>query len=143
MTAAGITTDPGPRAESALFSRYLLGVNAPPHLSERYDAACARLFPEPPAPADAALLSFARRHPWSIAPLDAAAALIRPGSLLRRKILVMAAILETTPDHADRFLPKARPVPALLLTIVWVGITSVVYAAIGLPLIYLAQRARV
>jgi hypothetical protein len=38
--------------------------------------------------------------------LDAVLALLRPQSLLRARLLVMAAILETTPAHAADFLPR-------------------------------------
>jgi hypothetical protein len=138
----GVETDPGSHSEGKVFARYLLGVDLQPHLAERYAEACRCLFQEPPAAADAALVRFATGHSWSIAPLDAATALFRPDALLHRKILVLAAILEATPDHADRFLPKSKPLPSLLLTIAWVGISSAISIAIGLPLMLLAQRAR-
>jgi hypothetical protein len=127
-------------AEAVLFARYLVGVDPPGALVERYDRACATLFPDPPTRDDAAVLAFALRHPRSIPALDAACALLRPGALLRRKILVMTAVLETTPDGAATFLPRARSPIGLALTIIGVGATAVVHTAAGLVVLYLAQR---
>lgn len=132
---------PAPAAESVIFSRYLIGVTASAELSDRYALACAALFPEPPSAPDAALVAFALRHPRWIAALDAAAALVRPGALLRRKILVMAAILETTPRHADLFLPRAQSPFGFFLTVMRVGVASAWRAAVGLLLLAVAQRA--
>ncbi len=42
---------------------------------------------------------------------DAGLALVRPSSVLRRKLLVMVAILEASPDFADQFLPRRLPPP--------------------------------
>jgi hypothetical protein len=42
---------------------------------------------------------------------DAGLALLRPSSVLRQKILVMVAILETSPRFADYFLPRRCPLP--------------------------------
>src|SRR5438046_9346229 len=106
---------PALEAEARLFTRYLVGRPPPAELVDRYRAANAAIFTEPVAREDAALVAFARRHPWSVSLLDAASGLLRPGSLLRNKILLMAAILETSPAFAAELLPRdARP-PRLLL----------------------------
>ena len=91
----------------------------------------------------AALVAFARRHPWSVSLLDAASGLLRPGSLLRNKILLMAAILETSPTFADEFLPRdARPL-GLLLALVAHGTVAVARAALGAVVYAAAIRSRV
>jgi hypothetical protein len=131
-----------PTTEAIVFSRYLVGVHPSPEHAARYARACATLFPDPPSAQDASLVAFALRWPWFLGPLDAASALIRPGSLLRRRILVMAAILETTPEHAEKFLPRARSPLGVLWTIAHVGVTSIAQAAVGVPLLALATRAR-
>jgi hypothetical protein len=51
------------------------------------------------------MLRSRRRMAWA----DAGLALVRPSSVLRRKLLVMVAILEASPDYADQFLPRRCP----------------------------------
>ena len=130
-------------AEARLFARYLVGRPPPAEQVERYRAANAAIFTEPVAREDAALVAFARRHPWSVSLLDAASGLLRPGSLLRNKILLMAAILETSPAFADEFLPRdARPL-GLLLALVAHGTVAVARAALGAVVYAAAVRSRV
>src|SRR5436190_1407965 len=89
-----------------------------------------------------ALVAFARRHAWSVSLLDAASGLLRPGSLLRNKILLMAAILETSPAFADEFLPRdARPL-RLLLALLAHGTLAVARAALGAVVYAAAVRSR-
>lgn len=128
-------------AECRLFTRYLLGAEPRVGLVERYAAAHRHLLPdagEPPCRE----LGFVRRHPRSLPFLDAALGLGRTQSLLRRKIYLMAAILETSPDHAGFFLePPATPARALA-TLAWCGLATAARLAIGLPLLLLARRPR-
>lgn len=131
---------PGPHAEAVLFSRYLLGQDPPPELADRYAAACAHLFPTHPSPADAAILAYALAHPRALPALDSAAALLRPGSLLRRKVLVMAAVLEATPAGAEHFLPRARTLSGLTSLLFRTAVSAAWNLALGIPLLWLAQR---
>ncbi|HYY06513.1 MAG TPA: hypothetical protein VE997_08040 [Candidatus Limnocylindria bacterium] len=129
-------------AEAHLFARYLVGRPPPAELVERYRAANAAIFTEPVARQDAALIAFARRHPWSVSLLDAASGLLRPGSLLRNKILLMAAILETSPAFADEFLPRdARPL-GLVLALLAHGTVAATRAALGAVVYAAAVRSR-
>jgi len=128
------------RDEAALFSRYLLRTDPAPDVVERYADACDRLFPGPPSAADGALVAYARRHPRLLPSLDAAAAILRPGALLRRKILVMAAILEATPGGAEHFLPRANTRAGLAWLLISTGAAAVAHVALGVPLLWLAQR---
>ena len=59
------------------------------------------------AAAEDPLVAFARRHPWTVGPLDAATSVLQPGGVLHAKVLTMAAILETSPAFADEFLPRS------------------------------------
>jgi hypothetical protein len=130
-------------AEARLFARYLVGSPPPPELVARYRDASRVLWPTGPGPHDAARLAFVRRHPWSVGPLDAAAALLDPGGQLRGRILVASAILETTTVHADDFLPRTLPVPALLWRLIACGTVAVAQAVAGVALWPLTGRARV
>jgi len=69
--------------------------------------------------------------------LDAASGLLRPGSVLRSKILVMAAILEASPAFADDFLPRAVHPVALFGQLALHGSLVVVRALLG-PLVWAA-----
>lgn len=93
------------RAEAIQFSRYLIGAEPTEELIARYCAACAILLTAPPPASDRKILAFARAHPWSIALFDASTG-ASPGSLFRKKLLVMMALLETTP----RFVEQTSPV---------------------------------
>lgn len=129
--------------EARVFARYLVRTEPSPELTARYADAMAALFPEPPAPADAALVRFACDKPWSVPFLDAAAGLVAPGSRLRAKILVMAAILETTPALADEFLPRNDvPFGTLVVRLAGAGLAAVGYALGGLALLPVARRSR-
>ena len=131
----------GAGAEARAFGRYLVGAEPPQELIERYRVATARLFPDAADPCDEALVDFAARHAWSVAPLDAAAALVRRDSRLREKLLVMAAVLETTPRFADDFLPRACGRLALLGRLTGIGLRAIGETAVGLAL-YAVIRAR-
>ena len=129
-------------SEACTFGRYLVGRTPPPELVARYCEANAALFTAPPAPADEAIVAFVRRHPWSVGLLDAAVGLRRPGSLLRNKILVMTAILETSPAFADEFLvPPVHPI-VLALRVAALGTLAVARTLLGLALYPAAARAR-
>lgn len=128
-------------AEGRMFARYLVGRIPPEELVERYVAASRSLFPAPGG-TDAAVVTFARRHPWSVGFLDAAAGLLHPGSLLRNKILVMAAILEASPAFADDFLPRAVHPLSLGLRLAGHGTLAVGRMLLGTVVWAAASRSR-
>ncbi len=66
--------------------------------------------------------------------LEAAIGALRRDSLLRRKILVMMAILETTPDFASHFEPQSMGVMKLALQVCRYAILSVIKIGTGLLL---------
>ena len=139
----GITVRDELAVEARVFARYLVRTEPAPELVARYADAMTALFPEPPAPADAALVRFACDRPWSVPFLDAASGLVAPSSRLRAKILVMAAILETTPALADEFLPRNEvPLAALAVRLAGAGLAAVGYALGGFVLLPVARRSR-
>ncbi len=129
-------------AEARLFGRYLVGREPEPAVIERYAAANQALFTEPLTPDDAAALAFVQAHPWSVGMLDGASGLLRPGGALRSKILLMAAILETTPDHADEFLPRQVGPVALMFKVGAAGVRAVAEAIVGAVLLRTVARKR-
>ena len=129
-------------AEAVTFARYLVGRTPPPELVARYREANAALFAASVPPIDSALVAFVRRHPWSVGLFDAAVGLRRPGSLLRNKILVMTAILETSPAFADEFLTRPVHPVVLALRVAALGTLAVARTLLGLALYPAAARAR-
>jgi hypothetical protein len=126
--------------EARLFGRYLVGREPSPAHVERYVAACHTHFASPLAPEDAAVLAWIRHRPWSIGMLDAACGLLRPGGALRNRVLLMAAILETSPEFADDFLPHHSGPLALVLRVGVAGAVAVANALAGAILLQLATR---
>jgi hypothetical protein len=128
------------RAEAIAFGRYLVDREPTAELVERYCQANAELFAhEPPDPA----ATYAREHPWAIAMLDAAAGLAGmrgAPSLLRKKLLVMTAILETTPEYVDRTEPTSASLPELALRLGLAGARTALNAAAGLALLAMVKR---
>lgn len=120
--------------EARIFARYLMGTAPPAEVVARYTDAVARLFSDPDSGRDQALLAFVGRHPWSVGCLDAAAALVARDSRLRQRLLVMAAVLETTPEGAAAFLPREPGLGALLLRLPVIGLAAAWRLVAGLVL---------
>jgi hypothetical protein len=97
-----------PGAEARLFGRYVLGRAVSDEVVRLYESGPQTVVSEG-ADVDAAVVGFALRRPWSIGALDGALALARPRALLRRKLLLVTAILETQPEYCSDFLPADRP----------------------------------
>jgi hypothetical protein len=128
------------RTEASLLARYLSGRDPGAEIADRYARACRALFVEEHSARDAALMGFALRHPWSLPCLDAACGLVDPQSLLRRKLILMLALLETTPDHVDLFLARPRPRASVIARLMVWGAASLLKAGAGLLLLPLARR---
>ena len=129
-------------AEARLFGRYLAGRVPPPELVARYVAAAGALFDSAVPPAEAAVLRFVHRHAWSLGPLDAASGLLQPGGALRSRLLVMAAVLEASPEFADAFLPRNVSLARFLGRLAVSGTIAVGQALLGAVLLPVASRAR-
>jgi hypothetical protein len=123
------------KEEAEVFARYLLRAAPPADAIERYSEAIPRLFPSPGTERDRALLAFARRHPWSLGSLDAAAALVARSDLLRQRLLVMAALLETTPEGATEFLPREPGFGTLALRLPLIGLVALGRLLLGLVIL--------
>jgi hypothetical protein len=122
--------------ESIAIADYLIGQRPPPELQQRYAAACRMRLRDD---ADAEL-RFARRHPQLWPFLDGATGILRPQSSVRQRVLLMAALLEATPDYAEFFLkPPEKPL-RLTARVAWQGTRAVVKIAVGIPLLLWARR---
>lgn len=130
------------REECHQITRYLVGQAPPPELMQRYIEAHALLLTEDPHATEAATIRFIQRHPGSLPYLDAVSAILRPGSLLRKKILVMIAILETTPTFTAFFFPEPLSAPQFFLRMVGHGFSSGIKFVVGCLLYPFAVNAR-
>ena len=125
-------------AEGARFARYLLGCRPGTDVLERY-ADAIRAGGAPQRRRDAALLRFSRARPRAIGLLDAGLAVADPHSELRRRLYLMFAILESSPEHHDLFLPAETP-PWYPLTVAYAGLRGGVKAAAGIVLVGIVVR---
>ena len=127
------------RREAKLFGRYLLAVEPSDELAARYTAANRALLADEPVGPE---VTYALRHPFTLPFLDAACAVLNPASVLRKKILIMTAVLEASPAYTDFFLkPPSAPL-AMLLGLAWQGIRVTAKMALGLPLYLVARRTK-
>lgn len=134
MTSAA---DPWLAHEARVLTRYLLDRDCPPELVERYvKGSVARHIPDP-EPRDRRIAQFAVRHPRTLPLLDAAAAITGAAPLLRAKLQLMSAVVETSTHFASEFFPRPVSRPAALLRLVGYGMSTAVKALVGIPLLYL------
>jgi len=73
------------------------------------------------------LLQFMLRNPNSVKWIDSGLAMFRKESPIRKKLLVMSAILETIPEYANLFFPKRTSI----IYVFWVGFRAGFKAMIG------------
>jgi hypothetical protein len=124
--------------EARRFGRYLVGEVPPREFIDRYIAAHKARREDLQLPSVA--VDVVARRPWLIPWLDAACAVLRPDDALRRKLLLMVAVLECSPHYADRFLPKRRSVPLLIIELAWIGLRSAILALGGIVVFWWALR---
>ena len=115
--------------EAKVFSRYLIGCNISDVIAERYAAAVTLLTPTS-SQKELGIERFAVRFPFWIACLDAAMALRFKEATMRKKILIMFAILETIPEYSNYFLPQKHSL-FYIFTIMAVGCRSILRFVFG------------
>jgi len=93
--------------ECDALARHLVGRPCPDDVAARYERAVRDLDLRL-SPWEQAVWSAACRFQPLLACLDAGVALWDREGMVRRRLLVMFALLEATPDHADRFLFAPR-----------------------------------
>jgi hypothetical protein len=126
------------RHEAEIFGRYILGGAPSAAVVELYASANGRLTGLTAADADP-VSRFALRHPWSIGLLDGALAFRDRDAPLRRRLLIMFAILETQPGYSERFLPRSHtPIDVARVAIHAVRVAA--NAVLGSALLLLAAR---
>ena len=117
------------RQEAELFGKYLLGKIPDEKSCQLYEAAISRLGSSG-TPADENIIRFVLSKPSFLGLIDSGCAFFRPGSLLRKKLHMMFAVLESRPAYANLFLPEKRKHNSLFYAI-WVGKRAIFKAIIG------------
>src|SRR5947209_5491873 len=91
--------------ECTTFCRHLLGRRPSAYVLAKYQEfhrlPAARAV-RPARAVDRALLAAARLHPAAALPADAFARIFRPGCALRKKLVLLLAILESSPQFAEQ-----------------------------------------
>ena len=114
--------------EAVLIGRYLLGEMPSAVTIATYGRAVAHL---PPLDTrDQKLLDLATRHPVLLGFIDAGLALRAADSPLRRRIHLMFAALECSPQHTRHFLAE-RSSSLALFGVLFTGIRAVVRSVLG------------
>ena len=122
--------------EVASFTRYLVGRPATEDLVARYEHALGVLHLGLPAtPFEGRLLQVSARHPLATEMLDTACAFLARDSLLRRRLFVLAGLLETEPSYADRFVCQPPGRLAVLVRLAGSGLRSAAHLVLGVPLL--------
>jgi len=133
-------TDEPFEMEAEALGRYLLGSAPSPGEIERYIRGSRALFPDAPR-REAAVIAFALRRRWALPLLDGACGLVDPDSLLRRKLILMLAILETSPERVQAFEPITGPRAAVLAMLLLRASRGVLRCIAGLAVLPIARRS--
>lgn len=115
--------------EADLIARYLIGRSPNDRIKRRYEDAMHMLHYDLDA-VDRRLWEIVTCCPFTFRLIDGGLAILRPASSIRRKVHVMLAVLEASPEYCEYFLPKGF---GLLygLSIVVTGARAVFAGVIG------------
>lgn len=81
-------------------------------------------------PNEQKLFSFAVNNRWALGAIDGALAFKKPEHILRRKLLLLSAILEARPQYAGHFIPQQRSM-FYVVVFAWIGFRAICKAAFG------------
>ncbi len=126
----------GAEEDFRLIARYLLGVEPPAELVNRYAAAQRKLLGDERS----AEWEAVRRHPRLLPYLDAATGIWARESLLRRKLLLAAAVLEASPLYAEFFINEIDGRLPVIMVLGWQGARGAIKLVLGLPLLLALRR---
>ena len=83
---------------------------------------------------DQRIETFAFRHPFFLGFIDGGMALAFKQSVLRKKIFLMLAILETIPEYSDMYLSKEQSFMEFI-KVIFAGVRGVIRGVFGLVLV--------
>lgn len=119
--------------EAEILSHYLIGESSSEKEKQLYADAQEKL-DVVLSSSEKKLWNFLMRNGWAIPLADAALAVKNPSSSIRRKIFIMLAILEASPNHCNYFLPEKRNL-FYLMKIFFVGTRAIARRIFGIILL--------
>lgn len=122
------------RQEADVFARALIGRPAGAYAATQYGRAHEHLPLAPSTAFDRTLVSAAAMTPLLARAADAYARFFARGSLLRRKLTVLTAILESSAGTDAAYAPLAAPVPLALLRLAGTGLAFTLSLLAGIIL---------
>lgn len=125
-------------SQAELFGRYLLHTNPSKETVELFNKAMQITVGDADK-TDAKLLALIQKRPYVLSCVDAALALIKPNSEVRRRIYVMFSILESSPEYHEHFLPKKHS-PLFIFALLAVGVRAVIRAVVGIVIVKAVAR---
>ncbi|MDB5184913.1 MAG: hypothetical protein JWN38_721 [Candidatus Saccharibacteria bacterium] len=114
------------------FAQYLVHADPTPHAIQLYRQALAQKVPLDAK--DTRLLALVDRHPSLLGLVDAALPLLKPYSEVRRRLYLMLAILEASPEYYQSFVPLERP-PLYFLVVGLACVRAVCKTILGMLLV--------
>lgn len=95
------------KLEAIVFAKYFSKQNPGQEIIDKYLSGCRILIPNE-SDAEKILIQKLIRNPWMIPFADAAHSFPKKNSLLRKKLLLMFSILETSVDYYSDFTSEER-----------------------------------
>jgi len=117
--------------EGQILALHLVGAGFPEVIPARYAECIQKKRGDGIAETPDPLTAFALKHPIWIGPLDTFLGLAVRRHDLRKRLLVMAALMECTPEYADRFLAERIGFGDLLLLGLRLGPVIAIKAVLG------------
>ena len=125
--------------EANLFCQYIVGSLPSEKVVERYET-ILHSSPVTISSEDTKIISFVHKHPRLLGAVDSYAALFMPHSEIRRRLYILFAVLESTPEYSEQFLPKDRGA-LYLFVIAGVSIRTVFRVLLGVIIVnYIGAR---
>jgi hypothetical protein len=130
--------------ECAVFCRYLIGQQPNEYVKEKYRAGhrAGSLWNGGECSADAFLVKVAGIAPWITKLVDSYARVFRPSSTVRKKLVLLLAILEScAPTHAYLDAVDSGAVPLLFLRLICRCVIFVLVLTLGVLLLFPVELA--
>lgn len=122
--------------EAHCFARYLIRRPATERLVARYGEALEGLgLAVPQSGYDRRMVAAAGRHPLAVEALDTAAALLDRKCLLRRRLFVLAGLMETDSDFTQCFFEPPPGRPGVLMSLLGSGLRAAFWLVLGAPVL--------
>ena len=118
------------KGEAIILGKYLLGGATPDDHSVTLFLNAAQHVDLVVPESEKKVYLFAMDHPLFLGAIDSALAFGSNDHILRRKLLLMSAILESNPRYASLFLTQKRS-PFYFFVFLWVGFRAICKAVVG------------